>query len=483
MVPISGAIDVDIPAAALWAFFSKAHAWPRWNACFLWVHNRELALGDQLKWCFGPIKRFYPYVMPAVAKIVELVPGSKVTWEVSALPGFYAHHTYSVEPLPNGRARFRSWEKAYGPSFRATKDFWLAHFSFVKDRSLEGARLLEDEYRKYGTLDALLRPPAWRSKLADALFTTTSAALPVWFYDAYIKQSAEGLAPGITAVIGGGGNSLVVQGKREALLVDSKFPPGSRVLQRWIKKRVSAPIRYVVNTHYHYDHAQGNDLYPGAEIMAHELAPALMLGQDGQHWARNLSALPTRKVPSTGERLRVDDLEVVLEHPGHAHTRADLVVYVPKYDVLATGDLFFHTYYPFFDLSKAGASIEGLISALEKLAIKYPTATVVPGHGPVAKSADLRGYAAYLDALRRSAVSVIERGGTEEEAAQQAPNVERSILPSFHHGQVSWATKESAARSVFRLVLAERRERDSEHPATPVASTQARADAIAGGQP
>ncbi|HEX6245464.1 MAG TPA: MBL fold metallo-hydrolase, partial [Polyangiales bacterium] len=310
----------------------------------------------------------------------------------------------------------------------------------------------------------------------------TSAALPVWFYDAYVKQSPVRLAPGVTAIIGGGGNSLIVEGKREALLVDSKFPPGSRVLAHWIKRHVRQPIRYVVNTHYHYDHAQGNDLYPQAQIMAHELAPELMLGQDGHHWSRNLAALPTRKVASAGESVHLDDVEVVLEHPGHAHTRADLVVYLPKHDVLATGDLFFHTFHPFFDLSKAGASIEGLISAIETLAIKYPTATVIPGHGPVAKSTDLRNYAAYLDTLRRSALSVIDTGGTEDDAAAQAPEVERKVLPSFHHGEVSWATKESAARSVFRLVLAERRAKESAHPAALATPVENRIEALAGGQ-
>ena len=109
MTPVDGYIDVDVPADILWDFFARPNLWSRWNPCFLWAYNTSLVEGERLVWFFGPIKKRYPYVMPAVANIIELTPGRKVTWEVTALPGFYAHHTYSIEPLPNGRSRFRSW--------------------------------------------------------------------------------------------------------------------------------------------------------------------------------------------------------------------------------------------------------------------------------------------------------------------------------------------------------------------------------------
>ena len=82
-----------------------------------------------------------------------MVPNRKVTWEVTVLPGFYALHTYLVEDLGEGRSRFGSWEKAMGPTFRSLKWFWVAHFVFVKDRSLVGARVLEQEYQRAGKLD------------------------------------------------------------------------------------------------------------------------------------------------------------------------------------------------------------------------------------------------------------------------------------------------------------------------------------------
>jgi glyoxylase-like metal-dependent hydrolase (beta-lactamase superfamily II) len=457
MDPVDASVEVDIPAEELWAAFSRARLWPKWNKCFLAVQNEQLRLGDQLIWCFGPIKPYYPYVMPAIANIIELEPGRKVTWEVSALPGFYAHHTYSIEPLANGRSRFRSWEKAFGWSFKATKEFWLAHFWFVNQKSLEGARWLEREYQRYGNLSSLTRPPTLLSRVRQSVLTASAVAAPVWFYEAYLRQSPVTLAKGVHAIIGGGGNALVVEDGDETLLVDSKFPPGSNVLARWIRKHVRAPVKQLVNTHYHYDHAQGNELYPEAKIIAHHAVPDLMLTQEGEYWSRHLASLPIEPVPDAGKTVTVGSTEVVLRHLGVGHTHGDLAVYIPKHDVLATGDLFFNTYYPFFDLSRAGASISGLIKAIETLVKDYPTARVVPGHGPVATMEDYARYARYLKELSERVGVCISSGKSEDEAVESIDlkTWKKRVLPSFHDRRVSWATAETNIRSVYRLLRAE----------------------------
>jgi glyoxylase-like metal-dependent hydrolase (beta-lactamase superfamily II) len=458
MVPVSGAVEVDIPADELWEFFMRPYLWPSWNRCFLWAQNEQLKLGDELRWCFAPIRMFYPYVMPAVANIIELEPGRKVTWEVTALPGFYAHHTYSIDPLPGNRARFQSWEKATGWSFNLTKSFWLAHFTFVKDRSLEGALALASEYRKNGSLVPLTRPYGLKYRLEETLLTTGGMVAPLWFYEAYVKQAPVELAPGVRAIVGGGGNSLVVEDGGEVLLVDSKFPPGSDVLAKWLRKNTSAPVTKLVNTHYHYDHAQGNKNYPSATIYAHESVPELMRAQDGEYWSRNFTSVPTVKVPSEGQTLRVGNTEVELHHPGPAHTRGDLIVYLPAQKILVTGDLFFHTYYPFFDLSKAGVSLSGLIDAIEAIASRYPDAKVVPGHGPVTTSTELGAYGRYLRDLRERVRLALARGLSEDATvAEIAPTLARSVLPSFHQGHISWATADTNVRCIYQLVAAEQR--------------------------
>jgi hypothetical protein len=65
-----------------------------------------LVAGRKLIWAFQPIRWYYLYKMFAIANIVNVESQSKVTWEVTALPGFYARHTYHMEDLGNGRSRF-----------------------------------------------------------------------------------------------------------------------------------------------------------------------------------------------------------------------------------------------------------------------------------------------------------------------------------------------------------------------------------------
>ncbi|PTL85600.1 MBL fold metallo-hydrolase [Vitiosangium sp. GDMCC 1.1324] len=465
MEPVQGTVEVDIPIDVLWAFFNRADLWPRWNECFLWAKNRDLKWGHQLIWAFHPIRWWYPYYMPAMAKIVELEsqgPARKVTWEVSVLPGFYARHTYHMEDLGSGRTRFGSYEKAMGKSFNLMKAFWVAHFTFVKDRSLEGARSLEPIYRQSGKLDeTTVRGDPGRTARGLAMPMAASLALGAagagtWFYASFLRQEVVDLAPGVRMVMGGGGNTLVVEGSREALLVDTKFPPGANLLRKWVSDNVQKPVKHVVSTHYHYDHTLGNDLYPGADRIAHKAVPELMRRNEALQTKMHPLGVANVLVDENPMRVDLGDKEVVLFHPGTAHTRGDLCVWLPKEKILATGDLFFFTYYPFFDLRQGGADLEGLIKAVRKLVATYPDAVVVPGHGPVARISDLARYADYLQFLHDQATEGLQKGIDEQQASRlldgEISKWGLSILPSFHDNQLTWATSQSNVRDAFSLV-------------------------------
>lgn len=192
MAPVEGTVDVDVPISVLWEAFTHADWWPRWNRCMLWVRNRDLVHGRQLLWVFRPIRRWYPYVLPAIAKIVEVRNEDRVTWEITILPGFYARHTYHVEDLGDGRTRFGSWEKAMGRGFRVMKWFWVPHFVFVKDRSLEGASALERVYRREGRIDESTLPRELPKSLL-LLPAFAGAATLWWFY--YVRQRSSLAAP------------------------------------------------------------------------------------------------------------------------------------------------------------------------------------------------------------------------------------------------------------------------------------------------
>src|SRR5947209_16696955 len=396
MTPVQGVVEVDIPIEVLWESFAHANDWSGWNKCFFWVGNRDLVQGQQLIWCFQPIRWWYLYKMPAIAKIVEVEKYRKVTWEVVALPGFYARHTYHMEDLGNGRSRFGSWEQAMGWSFRPMKKFWLAHFVFVKDRSLEGARRLEAIYRQRGTLNEQVLPrknylPFLLSLLLLPLLLV--AAVVYRFYRTYMRLNAVKLAPDVHAVFGGGGNSLIVKDGKDVLLVDTKFPPASGWLRNWISRNIGSPVTKIVNTHYHYDHTQGNILYPDAQIIAHKNVPTFMMDQEGDWWNSRRSGIPAVLLDDGSHRLSVGKQKAVLTHPNIAHTHGDLWVHLPKQNIIATGDLLFHTYYRFFDQSEGGTVIPRLIKEVRNLADTHPTALFMPGHGPLADARALHRYA------------------------------------------------------------------------------------------
>jgi glyoxylase-like metal-dependent hydrolase (beta-lactamase superfamily II) len=460
MVPVEGTVDVEVPVSTLWDAFTRADLWPRWNRCMLWVRNRDLVRDRRLLWAFRPIRRWYPYVLPAVARIVEVKNKKRVTWEVTALPGFYARHTYHMKDVGGGRTRFGSWEKAMGRGFRLTQWFWVPHFVFVKDRSLEGARLLEEAYLREGKIDESTLPGGRRGRTPLLLLLPAFAAVAalVWFYLSYVRQRAEELAPGVYAVFGGGGNSLVLQGGEEVLLVDPKFSQASRRLRGWISRSLHAPVRKVVNTHYHYDHTQGNVLYPGARIIAHENVPVLMLSCDNDfnssaYWRCNRRSLPDETLDGGERTVTVGGREVMLSHPGRAHTSGDLVIYLPEHRIVATGDLFFNGHYPFLDRDEGGASILGLIRALRDLAGTYPEAAFLPGHGPLARAGDLRRHADYLEFLQESVEQALRDGLSEDEAVERIDLSawDLSILPSFHGGKLTWATAKNNVRWVYQM--------------------------------
>ena len=468
MEPVQGTVEIDVPIDTLWECFRHANWWARWNKCFFWARNKDLVLGQKLVWIFQPIKWYLPYKMFAIANIVELEPKKKVTWEVTALPGFYARHTYHMEDLGGGRSRFGSYEKAMGWSFKLMKWFWIKHFTFVKDESLKGAQFLEQKYAQDRRIDAQNLPP--KSFLGFAVASVVLALLLAaggvsgWMYFSFGRQQHIEFAPGVYAALNGGGNSLVLKDGADVLLVDTKFSPGSVALHDWIEKDLKYRVTTIVNTHYHYDHTRGNPLYPGARIVAYRTVPQCMQERDPQ-WCREYpAAIPsvlvdeTSRDVATAMRLRIGETEVLLFHPVDvAHTHGDLCIYLPKYNIVLTGDLLFFGYYPFIDLSPdCGASLPGTVIALRKLARDFPNAIFIPGHGKLARASDLAAYADYLEDLNTQVERAYRAGKTEDETAQSVDlsRWHRHILPSFPDDRIwpEWASADSNIRAAYRLL-------------------------------
>jgi glyoxylase-like metal-dependent hydrolase (beta-lactamase superfamily II) len=295
------------------------------------------------------------------------------------------------------------------------------------------------------------------------LLVLIAGGIGLWFYQTYLAPTQIELAPGVSAVLAGGGNSLIVKDGNDLLVVDTKFPPASDWLRKRIAGRIALPVTMVINTHYHYDHTEGNTNYPNARIYAYKIVPDLMRKRDADWWNAHESGIPKELIDETAN-LKVGAQEIVVTHPGPGHTQGDLWVYLRRGDkeIVATGDLVFHTYYPFMDLGEGGIDVPGLTNAVRTLAAKYPNAVFLPGHGPLANASDLVQYADYLQFLSDSVAQARQKGFTEDQtvASIDLSQWHLSKLPSFHSGKLCWATAEMNIRWVYQLQTGTRTARE-----------------------
>ena len=260
-------------------------------------------------------------------------------------------------------------------------------------------------------------------------------------------------------------NALIVVGDDGVLVVDThQSPAAAHTLLTEIKKLTDKPVRWVVNTHWHGDHVYGNQVYadafPGVRFIGHHSTREDVLNKGAERLRKDIAELPasieTRrewlragKGPSGQElteadraavtrsaKLREEYLEelktlrltppditfsktmrlylgnhtVELHHFGRAHTRGDIVVYLPETKLLAAGDLL-EDVFPYF----GDAYPSGWAEALEKL-MGFQTEIIFPAHGPLQRDRELLDLeAAMLTELASQVAAAVEEGKTLEE--------------------------------------------------------------------
>ena len=206
------------------------------------------------------------------------------------------------------------------------------------------------------------------------------------------------------------------------LIIDANFPGQANDVLAAIRETTDKPIRYVFDTHYHGDHADGNVRYvneEGSIVVASERSQALFDTKGAAGFAGSQESKPDEyghlkyEKPSLyfPRRLVIDDGEqrVELLHFGHAHTAGDAVAWVPKHGVLFTGDAVVNGPYNYTGDADTKSWIT-VLNALEELPIK----TIGPGHGAVADKSLIAKQRRYFVELRGYVEKAIAAGKSLE---------------------------------------------------------------------
>ena len=243
-----------------------------------------------------------------------------------------------------------------------------------------------------------------------------------------VEVKASKVAGNVYMLQGAGGNVGVSIGDDGVVIVDDDYAPVAEKIVAALKGITDKPLRFIINTHYHFDHTGGNAPFgKSTPIIAHDnVRKRLQAGGDmGNNGSvkMNSPASPREALPIiTFERdvtvhLNGEDIRAL--HFPKGHTDGDSVVFFPKSNVVHMGDDFVTYGFPFIDL-QGGGSVTGLINACEGVLKQLPAdVKIIPGHGPVSTTEDLKRFVTMLKETRAVAQKAVKAGKTLEQLKQE----------------------------------------------------------------
>ena len=233
-----------------------------------------------------------------------------------------------------------------------------------------------------------------------------------------IREVKDGLyvIPGFDGNMSGG-NVAVRVTDEGVIIVDDKYLYSYDFIAAQVRSVTDQPIRYVLNTHHHFDHAGSNaDFMQDAEVIAHKNARANIV--------RNDQPGAPRVVFGDETAVFLGGVEVQAHHVGRGHTNGDAVIYFPDLRAVHTGDLFIwgqrldgSTLAPFWDFGNGGSAAEWPATLDKLLALDFDT--VIPGHGPILTKDEVRTFRRHLQTVLDRVQGQIEAGATRDNIASR----------------------------------------------------------------
>jgi glyoxylase-like metal-dependent hydrolase (beta-lactamase superfamily II) len=249
----------------------------------------------------------------------------------------------------------------------------------------------------------------------------------------------------VRALMGSGGNILVLPGPDGKISVDTGFATSRTQITEALAAISPEPLRHVIDTHWHFDHTDGNEWMHevGATIIAQEKVRERMSSRqtipafDAVLSPSPAAALPTILFPQT-HKVALNGEVIQLRRLTPAHTDTDISVFFTYANVLHTGDTFFNGYYPFIDYN-SGGSIDGLLAASrENLSLADEKTVVVPGHGELGSRKDLLNFDEMIVTIHDRVKELKKSGRSLEEVVAAKPTAKFDakwaggfISPSF----------------------------------------------------
>ncbi len=228
---------------------------------------------------------------------------------------------------------------------------------------------------------------------------------------------------------GKGGNLAVSVGDDGVLLVDDQYAPLAEKILAAIRELSPEPVRFVLNTHWHFDHTGGNEILgsAGSVIVAHDnVRQRMSTDQFLAGVNLHVPASPDMALPvitfSDQVTFHFNGEAITAFYVAEAHTDGDSIVHFPASNVIHMGDNFFNGMYPFIDVDNGG-SVKGMIDSVQ-IALGYcDTETkVIPGHGPLANCADLESYGQMLADATERIEKLIGQGKGLRDIKELRPN-------------------------------------------------------------
>lgn len=259
------------------------------------------------------------------------------------------------------------------------------------------------------------------------------------------------LGEDITMFSGPGGAVVVLNGPDGKFVVDTFVAPAWPRLKEALDGLGDAPVKCVIDTHWHFDHTDNNaPLHAaGATVIAHENTktrmsephdlPVLYRGPDGALAGLHFDPSPAEALPqqtfTDGYKLQANGETLVLQHVAPAHTDTDIYVLFEKTNVIQMGDLFFNRMYPYIDPG-TGGKITGMIDAVDKiLSLADNDTRIVAGHGPLGNKADLTKFQDMLVTSRDRVERLKSAGKSAEEAVVEKPFAD--LDPAWGNGIIN----------------------------------------------